>query len=82
MRLHSELGESYRGVVALHAELDEKDDSLRRAGEVKSKLVANVSHEFRTPLNAIIGLSQLLLDRVDGELTSEQAASPTSVGDT
>jgi signal transduction histidine kinase len=31
-----------------------------------------MSHEFRTPLNAIAALSHVLLDRVDGELTPEQ----------
>jgi CheY-like chemotaxis protein len=31
-----------------------------------------MSHEFRTPLNSISALSQILLDRLDGELTSEQ----------
>ena len=28
-----------------------------------------MSHEFRTPLNSILALSRLLLDRVDGQLT-------------
>ena len=31
-----------------------------------------MSHEFRTPLNSILALSGLLLERADGELTSEQ----------
>jgi CheY-like chemotaxis protein len=31
-----------------------------------------MSHEFRTPLNSILALSRLLLDRIDGELTPEQ----------
>jgi signal transduction histidine kinase/DNA-binding response OmpR family regulator len=66
------LEESYRAVVALHAEIGEKDDSLRRAGEVKARLVANVSHEFRTPLNSILSLTKLLLSRVDGEINAEQ----------
>jgi len=72
LRLSRELDDSNRGMVALHAELDEKQDSLRRASEVKARMVANVSHEFRTPLNSILGLSRLLLDRTDGELTGEQ----------
>jgi signal transduction histidine kinase/CheY-like chemotaxis protein len=72
VRLNRELEESSRGMIALHAELDEKGDSLRRASEVKSHLIANVSHEFRTPLNSILGLSKLLLDRLDGDLTDEQ----------
>ena len=31
-----------------------------------------MSHEFRTPVNAILALSHLLLERTDGELNSEQ----------
>src|SRR5262249_34826420 len=54
------------------AELDEKADFLRRASEMKSRFLSNMSHEFRTPLNAVTGLTRLLLDRSDGELTSEQ----------
>jgi signal transduction histidine kinase/response regulator RpfG family c-di-GMP phosphodiesterase len=66
------LAESNRGVVTLHAELEDKAASLRRASDVKSRVVANVSHEFRTPLHTILGLSKLLLDAADGPLTSEQ----------
>ncbi|HEY7172694.1 MAG TPA: response regulator [Vicinamibacterales bacterium] len=71
-RLNRDLDDSARGVMALHGEVDEKSDSLRRITEVKSRVVANVSHEFRTPLNAIIGLSKMLLSRTDGDLTAEQ----------
>jgi CheY-like chemotaxis protein/anti-sigma regulatory factor (Ser/Thr protein kinase) len=31
-----------------------------------------MSHEFRTPLNSVLALSRLLLDRIDGDLTAEQ----------
>jgi signal transduction histidine kinase/DNA-binding response OmpR family regulator len=71
-RLNRELEDTNRGVVALYAELDEKADHLRRADEMKTRFLSNMSHEFRTPLNSIRALSQLLLDRVDGELNSEQ----------
>jgi CheY-like chemotaxis protein/two-component sensor histidine kinase len=56
----------------LYAELEEKADSLRRADEMKSKFLSNMSHEFQTPLNAILALTRLLLQRSDGELSTEQ----------
>jgi signal transduction histidine kinase/CheY-like chemotaxis protein len=71
-RLNRELEDTNRGVVALYAELDEKADHLRRADELKSRFLSNMSHEFRSPLNSILALSGLLLDRSDGELTGEQ----------
>ena len=70
--LNRELEDTNRGVVALYAELDERADYLRRASELKTKFLSNVSHEFRTPLNSIISLARLLMDRLDGELSSEQ----------
>jgi signal transduction histidine kinase/CheY-like chemotaxis protein len=71
-RLNRELEDTNRGVVALYAELDERADHLRRADEVKTRFLSNMSHEFRTPLNSILALTRLLMDRVDGELSTEQ----------
>jgi signal transduction histidine kinase/DNA-binding response OmpR family regulator len=70
--LNRELEDTNRGVVALYAELDERADYLRRASELKTSFLSNISHEFRTPVNSIISLSRILLDRLDGELTPEQ----------
>lgn len=61
-RLNRELEDTNRGVVALYAELDEKADHLRRADQLKSRFLSNMTHEFRTPVNAIIGLCNLLID--------------------
>ena len=71
-QLNQELGDTNRGVVALYAELDERADQLRQASELKTRFLSNMSHEFRTPLNSVLALSRLLLDRIDGELTAEQ----------
>jgi len=70
--LQSELDETNRGVLALYAELDTQAQQLRHATELKSRFLAYMSHEFRTPIASIRSLSRLLLDRVDGPLTLEQ----------
>ena len=71
-QLNRELDETNRGVVALYAELNDKADFLERASELKTHFLSNMSHEFRTPLNSITALSQILLDRLDGDLSPEQ----------
>jgi signal transduction histidine kinase len=71
-QLNRELDETNRGVVALYAELDDRADFLQRASELKSHFLSNMSHEFRTPLNSIMALSQILLDHLDGGLSTEQ----------
>ena len=71
-RLNRELEDTNRGVVALYAELDEKADHLRRADELKSRFLSNMSHEFRTPVNSIQALTRMMLDRIDGDLTPDQ----------
>ena len=71
-QLDRELSDTNRGVVALYAELDERAEQLRQASELKTKFLSNMTHEFRTPLNSVLALSRLLLDRIDGDLTAEQ----------
>ncbi|MES3001796.1 MAG: ATP-binding protein [Pseudomonadota bacterium] len=72
MELRSELEETNRGVLALYAELEAQADQLRQATDLKSRFLAYMSHEFRTPIGSIRSIARLLLDRVDGPLTSEQ----------
>src|SRR5215475_6220361 len=71
-RLNRELEDTNLGVIALYADLDEKASALRRADEMKSRFLSNMSHEFRTPLNSVMALTQLLLSRSDGDLSEEQ----------
>lgn len=66
-RLNEELEETNRGVVALYAELDEKAEILRYANESKSSFLSDMTHEFRSPLNSIMGISQILLQEARRE---------------
>jgi signal transduction histidine kinase len=72
LELTRELEDTNRGIVALYAEIEDKAERLRLADEMKSRFLSNTSHELRTPLSSIRALAQLLLDRLDGDLTQEQ----------
>ena len=53
-------------------ELEDKTRQLEVVSRHKSEFLANMSHELRTPLNSVIGFSDVLLDRMFGELNERQ----------
>ena len=71
-RLNQELEDTNRGVLALYAELDEKAESLRRADQVKTRFLSDMSHEFRTPVNSILALTRLLEESPLGDEGKKQ----------
>ena len=52
--------------------LRERNDALEHADEIRGALVDQISHQMRTPLNAVFGFSQLLGDDRFGELSARQ----------
>jgi CheY-like chemotaxis protein/anti-sigma regulatory factor (Ser/Thr protein kinase) len=56
----------------LFRQLEEKSQQLEIASRHKTEFLASMSHELRSPLNSVIGFSDVLLERMFGELSERQ----------
>lgn len=59
-RTASELRQTLRALEVQNAELDVARRRALEASTIKSQFLANVSHEIRTPINGIVGFTELL----------------------
>ncbi|BAZ41091.1 CBS sensor hybrid histidine kinase [Calothrix sp. NIES-4101] len=57
----------------LSKELAAKNADLIQLNRLKDEFLACISHELKTPLTAVLGLSRLLVDQQLGELNERQA---------
>ena len=67
-----ELGALAANVNRMNDELDRLYDELETTSRHKSEFLASMSHELRHRSNAIIGFSQVLRERMFGELNEKQ----------
>lgn len=72
----SHIREAYSGlelkVAERTRELTNANEKLAVASEHKSQFLANVNHELRTPLSAIIGYARLLRRETEGQISKLQ----------
>lgn len=86
-QLQHPLQEMNRYLAATNAHLQQNVEALRRekdevqrlnvriaeANRYKTEFMSMMSHEFRTPLNSIVGYSELLMSGLYGELNDQQS---------
>jgi len=82
-RLLERAADAERGFVAaakqnasLKAEIAQLQQRINESEQVKSRFLANISHELRTPMNGIIGMTELLAGT---DLDEEQSKFAKSI---
>lgn len=69
-----ELQSSKENVDLLNRALEQRAIQAEAACRAKSFFISNMSHEFRTPMNAILGYSEILRGKITDPKQSEQLA--------
>lgn len=80
--------ENLRVATELRVEMDDMQNSknelkiLKASNEAKSLFLSNMSHEMRTPLNAILGMDEIILRQTREEETYKYASDIKTAGNT
>lgn len=72
----SQIGALFEKYIIQKEELREAKERAERADLLKTQFLSNISHEIRTPVNGIIGFSELLKDET---ITTEQREEYISI---
>jgi signal transduction histidine kinase len=70
--LYESLGRDHRKLREVSEALEVRNREVQRTNELKTEFLASVSHELKTPLNAIVGFSKLLEEEAGATLNPEQ----------
>lgn len=72
LRTNNQLRQQNDELAIKRAQIESKNQELIEAYRLKSEFIATISHELRTPMNAIMGFSQLLLRQYPDPLSEQQ----------
>ncbi|HHB93240.1 MAG TPA: hybrid sensor histidine kinase/response regulator [Thioploca sp.] len=75
--LEEEVANKTEKIKLLFEALQLSYDKAEQASILKTEFLRNVSHEFLTPMNIVLGMSEMLLE--DTELTEEQKSYATAI---
>ena len=59
--IERDLAEANTGLMLITRDAIEAREAAQRANEAKSEFLSVMSHEFRTPINAVMGFSEIML---------------------
>ena len=66
------LSQQLGNIHEIISRLTKAQKDLEEALKAKSSFLSNVSHEFRTPLNAVIGFSETIKKKIFGDIGNEK----------
>ncbi len=67
---------------SMSSDLLEYASEAQRANEAKSTFLANMSHDIRTPINAVLGMNEMILRETGSEQILKYASNIRSAGNT
>lgn len=67
--------------IGIHDALEDRNEALETADRLKSKFITNMSYELRTPLNSIIGFTEMLQTGIVGSVSEKQASYLSNILD-
>lgn len=68
-------------IIEINEQQKKMQEELREANRAKSKFLANISHEIRTPINAIVGFNEMILRESNDDSISDYAFDVKNAAD-